>query len=197
VVGLGINSVLGDGSKNPETDAADLAAGIPRFDEMANGVIPHAIFASAACVSSTPVYPATANSQGLLCSNGQTAPPMGSRLQLTLTDSQIDNLAVDTWMKAVLHAMHDYGIYIADTSGSTANGLSFRFESQTQYFVSNNSCNGNATTSSDPPSCYPITQTIINDVSTMDRGSFLTGGWSANLRVVDPCYAAENCPTYP
>ena len=50
---------------------------------------------------------------------------MGTRFQLTLSDSEIDALSVPSWEKAMLHALHTYGAYAADVTGG---GQYFDFE---------------------------------------------------------------------
>jgi hypothetical protein len=172
-------SILGSG-QGSTTDGAALAAGIPRFDEMMNGVVPHALFASTACVSGSFVYPAL--TQGNTCTSG-TGPPMGARLQLTLTDAQINALNLpEQWEYALLHAMHDYGVYILDTSGGSAPGVNsntliFREESQTQY-----NAYGIPYPASSVPGLDAYTAQFDNAID-----------WAHSFRVVSPCYAQETC----
>jgi hypothetical protein len=179
VTGLYQTSILGAG-QGGATDGAALAAGIPRFDEMLRGVIPHALFASTSCVTGSIVYPA--GTQGSTCTSG-TGPPMGARLQLTLTDAQINALKLpEPWEYALLHAMHDYGIYILDTQGGGSPGVGygavvFREESQTQY---------NAYGLSYPASSVPGL--------SADTGQFDSAiDWAHSFRIVSPCYAQETC----
>lgn len=179
VTALYQTSILGAG-QNRATDGAALAAGIPRFDEMQRGLIPHALFASTACVTGSSVYPATA--QGHLCASG-TGPPMGARLQLVLTDAQINALALpEPWEYAILHAMHDYGIYVLDTQGGASPGssgatLEFRYESQTQYDAYGAS--------------YPANGLTGLSTHTAQLDSVLD--WAHSFRIVSPCYAQETC----
>ena len=178
VVGMGKSSILGDGSTNAMTDGANLAAGIPRFDELANGLVPHALFASTACVTGSVLYPG--KSQGTTCSSG-TGPPMGARFQLTLTDAQINALSnAYPWEKTMLHAMHDYGVYVADTEGESSPGgggatLVLRWESETQYYVYGQT--------------YPIPSSVSSNIAHFE--SLID--WKNSFRIVAPCYALETC----
>ena len=54
------------------------------------------------------------------------APPLGSRLFLQMTASQIEELRVPAWKKTLLHAMADYGMFFGDT------GTSFTFAIETE-----------------------------------------------------------------
>ena len=174
VGGLYKTSVLGSGQMpgGGATSGAALAAGIIRADELARGVIPHALFASTNCVSGSYVYPGGA--QAYACASG-VGPPLGARLQLTLTDSQINALGLPVWEAAILHAMHDYGVYILDTQGgSSPGGLYFRFESQTQYAAYSKA--------------YPYASMSLN-IGGFDSAL----NWAQSFRIVAGCYAQETC----
>jgi len=58
------------------------------------------------------------------------APPLGARLQLTMSRAQIAALPVPAWKKAILRALARYGGYVGDTGGD---GINFMFESSTMY----------------------------------------------------------------
>lgn len=174
VTGLYRTSILGSGQipGGGATSGAALVAGAIRSDELARGVIPHALFASTNCVSGSYVYPG--GSQAAVCTSG-TGPPLGARLQLTLSDSQINSLGLPAWEAAILHAMHDYGVYVLDTSGGTSPGyLYLRFESQTQYAAYG--------------ATYPYA-TMGLSLSTFD--GLLP--WGSDFRIVAACYAQETC----
>jgi hypothetical protein len=174
VGGLYETSVLGSGSVpgGGATSGAALAAGVIRADELARGVVPHALFASTNCVSGSYVYPG--GSQGSGCSGG-VGPPIGARLQLTLSDAQIDALGLPAWEAAILHAMHDYGVYILDTQGGgSPGGLYFRFESVTQYYAYGQP--------------YPYSSMNLN-LAGFDSAL----NWGQYFRIVSPCYAQETC----
>ena len=172
--GLYKTSILGSGQipNGGTTSGAALAAGIIRADELARGNIPHALFATTNCVSGSYVYPGA--SQATSCAGGG-GPPLGARLQLKLTDSQINALRLPAWETAILHAMHDYGVYILDTNGGSSPGnLYFRFESQTQY-----AAYGVA---------YPYASMGLG-ITGFDSGL----NWAQNFQIVAPCYSQETC----
>ena len=174
VAALYKTSILGSGAVpgGGVTSGAALVAGTIRSDELARGVVPHALFASTNCVSGSYVYPGSAQAQ--VCSSG-TGPPVGARLQLTLTDAQINALGLPAWEAAILHAMHDYGVYILDTSGGSSPGsLYLRFESQTQYAAFN--------------AAYPYASMGLN-IAGFDTAL----NWGQSFRIVSSCYAQETC----
>jgi hypothetical protein len=119
-------------------------AGAIRAQELAAGRIDHALFIAIRCTSpdrwfgygvrlrsrvdSSFVYPAA--SGGAPCPSGTKAPPMGARLQLTMSAAQIDALDAPRWKKAILRAMARYGAFVGDTGGD---GFTVMFESSTMY----------------------------------------------------------------
>jgi hypothetical protein len=121
-------------------------AGIVRAPELAAGRIDHALFLVVRCTSedgafhfgarrprdrtqSAFVYPATHG--GSRCrSDERDAPPMGARLQLAMSDEQIDALALPTWKAGILRALAHYGGYIGDTGGP---GFAVQLESSSTY----------------------------------------------------------------
>jgi hypothetical protein len=179
VAGLFKTSVLGSGAvpNGGATSGGALAAGLIRFDELSRGVIPHALFGVTSCVQSGPVYPGSSNAS-ICASNVAGAPPVGARFQLTLTDSQIDALAGQTWEKAILHAMHDYGVYVLDTdaSSSAPGGLTLMWEAYDQFASFGQGYPGGS---------FP----------GLIGGGWKPSGvnWAQDLRIVAPCYALETC----
>jgi hypothetical protein len=121
-------------------------AGMIRAQELQAGRIDHALFVVIRCTSPDRwfgngvrrrarsdggyVYPASGG--GAPCPSGTMAPPMGARLQLTMTDGQINALRAPRWKKAILRALARYGGYVGDTGGD---GFSLMFESSTMYSV--------------------------------------------------------------
>ncbi len=119
-------------------------AGMIRAQEMRAGHINHALFVVLWCTGdgsgygaaahrrsrdqSAYVYPAVAG--GAPCPSGTTAPPMGARLRLNMTNAQIDALRLPRWKTAILRALAHYGGYVGDTGGD---GIGFMFESSTMY----------------------------------------------------------------
>ncbi|HWI22361.1 MAG TPA: hypothetical protein VNT22_07080 [Baekduia sp.] len=122
-------------------------AGVIRAQELAAGRIDHALFIVVRCTASgtgygygtTPapsssqgawVYPASHGGSRCSAADEAAAPPMGARMQLAMSDAQINALAVPEWRKTILRALATYGGYIGDTGGS---GFNFQFESSAMY----------------------------------------------------------------
>jgi hypothetical protein len=119
-------------------------AGIIRAPELAAGQIDHALFLVVRCTSSgrsfgygvkrqhrddegSYVFPADGG--GAPCDDAD-APPMGARLQLAMSSTQIAALGLPAWKQAVLHALATYGGYVGDTGGP---GFGVQIESSTTY----------------------------------------------------------------
>jgi hypothetical protein len=82
--------------------------------------IKHVIFVSTPCNQGSYVFPAN-NTDGQLfqsACNGSVGPQEGQRMWLDLTDAQINALSAHTWVKTILHQMHDYGFMFVDTDGA-------------------------------------------------------------------------------
>jgi hypothetical protein len=90
-----------------------------RSSEVAAGIngIQHAIEIDVYCGAGS-VYPAT-HPLTHSCSNNANAIPAGARFYWDESCSTINGYSVDAWSKAILCALHTYGGYAADTSGST------------------------------------------------------------------------------
>ncbi|HEX8110048.1 MAG TPA: hypothetical protein VF516_20100 [Kofleriaceae bacterium] len=162
-------------------------AGRIRYEELAAGVIDHAISIVVNCDNGTAVYPAdTPNGQH--CTDPSNAPPLGARFRLNMTWDQINALPVPEWKKVVLRAMSKYGAFMNDT------GSSFYFDWQTE--------SGNQYTSqgaADPWLSFGAAHWGNN-------GAGYTGTWHdnddginwrtqvwANLQVVDACVSNGGC----
>jgi hypothetical protein len=119
-------------------------AGIIRAPELAAGRIDHALFIVLRCTGTgnsygygvrqresdegSYVYPAVAG--GAPCRSGAQAPPMGARLRLAMSETQILALGLPRWQTAILTALARYGGYVGDTGGD---GIGMMFESSTTY----------------------------------------------------------------
>lgn len=92
-------------------------AGLIRANEIAAGVIPHALFIVVPCQGTGGgwVYPASHN--GSFCPGNANAPRMGQRFQLRMTDEQIAASCAPGWEKTVATALAHYGGYMGDTGG--------------------------------------------------------------------------------
>jgi hypothetical protein len=133
----------GLGSRGTASHFGNLA-GMIRAQELQAGRINHALFIAIRCTSSETwfghgtrggrgstsgwVYPAEGG--GSACPEGTAAPPMGARLQLTMSAAQIEALPAPRWKKTILRALARYGGYVGDTGGD---GFALMFESSTMY----------------------------------------------------------------
>jgi hypothetical protein len=171
---------LGDGGTAAQFGSL---AGIIRAPELEAGQINHALFMTIKCDNGSYVYPATKTGQS--CSSiglsGAGAPPMGTRLQLAMSDDQIAALPVPPWKKTILLAMAHYGMYFGDTGGGS---WSVEAESGMTY-------------TSFGLEDRLVTFAKANDVPSYN-GSYVFGmadgvDWARYLRVVDPCVARGTC----
>jgi hypothetical protein len=102
----------------PDTWTSADAAGFPilpglvRYDEVAAGVIPHAIRFTAPQTRDTHVWPATHDASSL---TGGQYPPMGQRFRLN-AGFDVRGFAAQT--QVILQAMKTYGIVLADNGSS-------------------------------------------------------------------------------
>lgn len=109
-----------------------LLAGPIRADELMDGNINHALFATISCSDATNVPPALTSGFGAPCATGDRwkAPPLGARFYFAASDAYIDGLSIPYWRKAIVRAAAHYGIYFGDTGG---NGFKFQLESSETY----------------------------------------------------------------
>jgi hypothetical protein len=159
-----------------------LMGGIIRAQEMQAGRIDHALFMMVGCTRRAYVYPA----QGLAatCADQTNAPADGQRLQLAMSEPEIDALPVPAWKKTILKALARYGAYVGDTGGNEAFG--FEFESGSTY---------TAFGYQDPMVAVAKAQTSGVSSSNGKWYFDLAGGvdWASKLRVLDPCVSAGAC----
>lgn len=164
-------------------------AGIIRAPELAAGRIDHALFLVVRCTTPTRgfgygarrragdgayVYPADGG-DARCGSDESDAPPMGARLQLAMSDAQIEALPMPPWKQAVLRALARYGGYVGDTGGP---GFGVQIESSTTY-----------TAFGRPDPLVQLAQRSSNVQPYLDRYLFdLAGGvdWARYLRVLVP-----------
>jgi hypothetical protein len=95
-----------------------LEAGQMRGQEMQNGVITHVLSVTVPCTNGTYVFPA--NGLARACSSPTNAPANGERLQLNMTDSKVDTMALSAPVKIILKAMIHYGLIVTDTGSFVA-----------------------------------------------------------------------------
>jgi hypothetical protein len=160
-------------------------AGLITEPELASGTINHALSINLPCTSGA-VYPAD-GAYGLACSQIQGeiaagAAPLGTLLQLNMTDAQIAASGAPAWEKAIMTAMAHYGMYVNDTDGM--NEIELEAESDISY----TSLGG-----------QPLMANFISQqggwyYSPLKRWIMEGPGIPVNkLRVVDPCWAQSLC----
>jgi hypothetical protein len=158
-------------------------AGIVRAAELASGRIDHALFATVRCDAGRFVYPA--RGVGTSCASlglpVDGAPPMGARLQLAMTPTEIGALPVPAWKKTILRAMATYGMFVGDTGGGS---WGIRMES------------GSTFTSfgvADPLVAFAQANAWV-PYQAVWVGHLHDGvDWPSRLRVIDPCVTRHAC----
>jgi hypothetical protein len=107
-----------------------LAGGLLRASELLAGSIDHALFLIAQCANGWQ-YPAYPNASTDGCTGGS-GPPLGGRLWYDVPDATTNATpGLQSWEKAILNALHDYGGYLEDDmgGGSAVSGIAFLAES--------------------------------------------------------------------
>jgi hypothetical protein len=137
-------------------------------------------------IATSAVYPAEKSDGGKDASQGY--PPMGTRFQLAMTDSQIDALAVPDWKKAILRALKNYGGYLGDSTSSPWTVMSFESGSTYTSFGYEDPMVTFAKTHG-LPSYYD--SSVGRTIYYYDLRSAVD--WSRYLRVVDPCVTQGTC----
>ncbi len=94
--------------------ATPLQPGMLDPREIVAGKIKHTFYSGTHCPSPLFFWPAAQS--GGRCYSG---PAEGEYIWLDLTDAQIDALPDHKWAKTLLHEMHDYGMMIDDSAGSS------------------------------------------------------------------------------
>ena len=167
-----------------------LSAGVIRAEEwegaaLRNGPIRHAIFAGVSCTNGDSVYPAAPDTRGTVCDQGrESAPSLGTRYQLKMSDAQIDALKVPTWKSAILKTLARYGMIVGDTFGGNQHAFGLVAESDTQYTALGQSGRfaelGRAWGAPTYEGAY------VFDIAS-------GVGWREHLRVVRPCVSRGTC----
>jgi hypothetical protein len=121
-------SLSGDGTGS-QGDAAyfALTAGLLRPSELASGHIDHALVITVPCTDATGAsvgytYPARfgwGESCDRFGESDTTAPMLGQRFQLAMTDAQIAASGAPAWEQTIMTALAHYGAYIEDTDGTS------------------------------------------------------------------------------
>jgi hypothetical protein len=189
----GITRVDGDGLGSAGTAAKfGLAAGVIRPEELAAGRIDHALFMTVKCTNGSYVWPApsagsrTCSSMGL--SNAD-APALGQHFFLSMSDAEIDALAVPAWKRTVLRAAARYGMFVGDT-GADALGWMLLMQSSQSY-----TSFGHADPWVAQAKQYGISPWFRSDLNknvyVFDLRNAIS--WGSKLRVADPCVSQGNC----
>jgi hypothetical protein len=165
-----------------------LSAGVIRAPELRAGAIDHALFMIVPCTNGRSVYPA-AGGAGTVCPRGPmraSAPAIGQRFFLRMTDAEIDALEVPAWQKAILRAMADYGMFVGDTGGEAWGLVVESGSSQTSF--------GRA----DP--WMTLGERLGLPSVVGDDGGLryvfdmrATVDWATELRVAAPCVSTGRC----
>jgi hypothetical protein len=94
-------------------DAAGLPIlpGLARYDEVARGVIDHALRFTAPCTADRYLYPARHATSGTACPAGMLSPPMGLRVRLK---SSVDIAGLPRQARIIAQALKTYGMLLAD-----------------------------------------------------------------------------------
>ncbi len=181
--GPNLGSGLGSGATAADTGTL---AGLITEPELAAGTINHALAINLPCTNGA-VYPAQ-GPYGLPCTQEQgqtstnTAAPLGTLLQLNMTDAQIAASDAPAWQQTIMTAMAHYGMYVNDTDG--IGNIELEAESDISY-------------------------TSLGGQPLMSNFIAQQGGWYysplnrwimagpaipvSKLRVVDPCWAQGLC----
>jgi hypothetical protein len=161
-------------------------AGLITEPQLASGTINHALSINLPCTNGS-VYPSD-GANGLACSqiSGEstagTVAPLGTLLQLNMTDAQIAASGAPAWEQTIMTAMAHYGMYVNDTDG--LNEIELEAESDVSY----TSLGG-----------QPLMSNFISAqggwyYSPLSRWIMEGPGIPLNkLRVVDPCWAQGLC----
>jgi hypothetical protein len=172
--------------------AADTAtlAGLITEPELASGAINHALAINLPCTTGA-VYPAQ-GANGLSCTQeqGQTNPgsaaPLGTLLQLNMTDAQIANSGAPAWQQTIMTAMAHYGMYVNDTDG--IGNIELEAESDISYTsLGSQPLMTNFIKAKGGSYYAPLKRWILS-------GHFIPAN---KLRVISPCFAKDTCPGTP
>jgi hypothetical protein len=162
-------------------------AGLITEPELASGTINHALAINLPCTTGA-VYPAQ-GANGLACSQEQgqtnttTAAPLGTLLQLNMTDAQIASSGAPAWEQTIMTAMAHYGMYVNDTDGS--GNIELEAESDISYTSLGGASLLNNFIKAKGGSYYaPLKRWILS-------GHFIAVN---RLRVVSTCVAQNTCP---
>ncbi len=186
-----VNVNTGDGTGGAG-DAAGfaLSAGLLRPSELASGQIDHALVITVPCTNATGAhvgytYPARAG-WGEYCGRywneaAATAPMLGQRFQLGMTDAQIAASGAPAWEQTIMTALAHYGAYIEDTNGS--------WRDEGMYILTQDSASW--TDAGQPNQWASVISALGGSNSTLSSSVPIPVG---DLRLVDTCVTLGTCP---
>jgi hypothetical protein len=182
----GANLGTGLGGGGTAAGTATLA-GLITEPELAAGTINHALAINLPCTNGA-VYPAQ-GANGLACNQEQgqtnptTAAPLGTLLQLNMTDTQIANSGAPAWQKTIMTAMAHYGMYVNDTDG--IGNIELEAESDISYTsLGGQPLMSNFIKARGGSYYAPLKRWILS-------GRFIPLN---RLRVISTCFAHGSCP---
>jgi hypothetical protein len=162
-------------------------AGLITEPELAAGAINHALAINLPCTNGA-VYPAQ-GANGLPCTkeqgqtNTSTAAPLGTLLQLNMTDAQIAASGAPAWEKTIMTAMAHYGMYVNDTDG--IGNIELEAESDISYTsLGGQPLMDNFIKAKGGSYYAPLKRWILS-------GQFIPLN---RLRVISTCFAQGSCP---
>ncbi len=188
---LNDSSAIGEGEAYVSVGAAS-QVGLIRGNELAAGVINHAIWLNTSCEASGAVFPSLGG-QALTCNNQTNRPHAGALFKIS--SSFNCSTVTPQELKAVCVALQTYGGYLSDTSGPASGGSNglwpSRIEGGVAYWTAgiampglqqlNNHANGTTvqcgggTINGTPGFC---------SVQFLNIHGLITGN---NLEILDPC----------
>ncbi len=188
---LNDSSAIGEGEAYVSVGAAS-QVGLIRGNELAAGVINHAIWLNTSCEASGAVFPSLGG-QALTCNNQTNRPHAGALFKIS--SSFNCSTVTPQELKAVCVALQTYGGYLSDTSGPASGGSNglwpSRIEGGVAYWTAgiampglqqlNNHANGTTLQcNSEQINATPA----FCSVQFFNLSGLITGN---NLEMIDPC----------
>lgn len=109
---LGSNALRPDGWTSADAAGLPIFPVLVRYDEVASGVIRHALRFTADTTQQAHIWPARHDAGS---SNNSALPPMGLRVRLK---ASVDITGYPTQLRVILQALKDYGMILADNGSS-------------------------------------------------------------------------------
>ncbi len=194
-----------------------MGAGYITTNELQNKTFNHALYATSGCADpNTFLYPARTVASRCDSAHGYSGPlpviPVGALLHVKDTVAQINAMSIGPFDKAVLIAMHNYGMYLIDTNNGYGAGAAIPNPpadtgSPGAQFVPFGTADPNPTVMSNlgwaadnipnncstwPASGCPGNPGIMAEYRYADSGwNPFPDGWQNHLEILDPCNAQQ------